>query len=129
MILLDTDVLIDYLRGTSSVVNRLKAAHRSEVGIPAIAAYELEYGTRTASAKRRTFIEIMFRSLQLVPFDLRAARAAADIRGELEHRGFTIGPLDLMIAGTALSRNAVLVTANTREFKRIKRLRIEDWTV
>ena len=65
--------------------------------------------------------------MEVVPFDLTAARAAAGIRSELEGRGLSIGPMDLLIAGTALSRGAVLVTNNVKEFSRIQGLRIEDW--
>jgi hypothetical protein len=39
-----------------------------------------------------------------------------------------IGPLDLLITGTALSRGAVLVTNNTKEFSWVKGLRLADWT-
>ena len=46
---------------------------------------------------------------------------------ELERRGIVIGPLDLLIAGTALSRGDTLATNNIREFSRIKGLRLEDW--
>src|SRR5207302_951311 len=51
-----------------------------------------------------------------VPFDHEAARQAARIRIELETHGMT------MIAGTAASRNAVLVTHNIKEFSRVKNL-------
>jgi len=63
-----------------------------------------------------------------VPFDREAASQSARIRMELERRGLVIGPLDLMIAGTAMSREAVLVTSNTREFSRVRGLRLADWT-
>jgi len=42
-----------------------------------------------------------------MPFDSEAVTASAKIRTELERQGLTIGPLDLLIAGTALSRGAV----------------------
>jgi tRNA(fMet)-specific endonuclease VapC len=42
--------------------------------------------------------------------------------------GLVIGPMDLLIAGTAVSRGAVLVTRNTKEFSRVKGLRLADWT-
>jgi tRNA(fMet)-specific endonuclease VapC len=38
-----------------------------------------------------------------------------------------IRPLDLLIAATALSRDAVLVTHNTDEFARVRGLRLADW--
>jgi len=70
----------------------------------------------------------MLAGLEEAPFDREAARESARIRVELERRGAVIGPLDLLIAGTALSRGATLATNNTREFSRIKGLRIKDWT-
>jgi tRNA(fMet)-specific endonuclease VapC len=70
----------------------------------------------------------MLDNLEEVPFDRNAAREAARIRLELERRGIGIGPLDLLIAGTVLSRGATLATNNTREFSRIKGLRLQDWT-
>jgi tRNA(fMet)-specific endonuclease VapC len=70
----------------------------------------------------------MLERLREVPFDREAARESARIRLELERRGNIIGPLDLLIAGTVLSRGATLATNNTREFSRIRGLRLEDWT-
>ena len=37
------------------------------------------------------------------------------------------GPMDLLIAGTAVSQGAILATNNIDEFSRIERLRLEDW--
>ena len=55
-------------------------------------------------------------------------RAAGAIRSELEAQGLPIGPYDVLIAGQALARGLVLVTANTREFARVEGLAIEDWS-
>ena len=52
---------------------------------------------------------------------------AARVRAALEESGEAIGPLDTLIAGTALAARATLVTHNTREFRRVPGLRIEDW--
>ena len=54
--------------------------------------------------------------------------AAGEIRAELERQGQRIGEYDTLIAGQAFSRNLILVTANTREFARVKGLTVEDWT-
>jgi tRNA(fMet)-specific endonuclease VapC len=51
----------------------------------------------------------------------------AELRTDLEKRGQIIGPMDMMIAAHALSLEATLVTHNTREFRRVKGLRLEDW--
>ena len=51
----------------------------------------------------------------------------ADIRTALENAGTPIGNHDLFIAAHARSRGLTLVTHNTREFKRVPGLRVEDW--
>jgi len=127
--LLDTNILIQCLQGKQPVSSRFIAAIPSEIAIPSVVAYELEYGTlKIGSAQRRKILSQMLEGLDEAPFDRQAAREAARIRIALERRGVVIGPLDLLIAGTAMSLGAILATNNTREFSRIKGLRIEDWT-
>ena len=102
---------------------------RTRRAIPSVVGYELEYGTlRIASPQRRRILLRMLRSLEEIPFDREAARESARVRVDLERRGIVVGPLDLLIAGTALSRGAALATNSTREFSRIRGLRLEDWT-
>jgi tRNA(fMet)-specific endonuclease VapC len=72
-------------------------------------------------------LEAGLEHIRHVPFDSAAAMAAASIRVALEKRGSTIGPLDLLIAGTAASRGAALVTNNAAEFSRVPGLRVLDW--
>ncbi len=129
MILLDTNTLIHYLKGINKVVARLKAASPRELAIPSVVAYEIAYGTlKGGSAQRRAIVSSLLAGIAEAPFDHGAAEEAARTRVELEGRGLTIGPMDLMIAGTALSRGAILATSNTQEFSRVKGLRVEDWT-
>jgi tRNA(fMet)-specific endonuclease VapC len=128
--LLDSNTVIHCLKGREPAASRFRAAVPSETAIPSVVAYELEYGTlRIASPQRRRILSRMLESLEEIPFDRGAARESARIRVELERRGIAIGPMDLLIAGTALSRGATLATNNTREFSRIKGLRLEDWTL
>ena len=130
MILLDTNTVIFYLKGHKSVVSHLQSSSPRDVAIPSVVAYEIEYGTlKIGSVRRKTAVSQFLSELTLVPFDYEAARESARIRQDLETLGLTIGPLDLLIAGTALSRGAVLVTHNSREFSRVKGLRLADWTV
>ena len=129
MTLLDTNTIIHYLKGLESVVSRLQKASPQEVAIPSVVAYEIEYGTlKTRSPRQRAVVSELLAGFAQVPFDHEAARQAARIRVELETQGLIIGPIDLLIAGTAVSRDAVLVTNNTREFSRLKGLRLSDWT-
>ncbi len=129
MTLLDTNVIIYYLKGDPEIVARMHKASRSELAIPAIVVYQLGYGTLRSRlpARRRREIEAGLEQMQQVPFDSAAAKAAASIRVELERQGAMIGPLDILIAGTALSRAAALVTHNVTEFSRVPGLRVVDW--
>jgi tRNA(fMet)-specific endonuclease VapC len=129
LILLDTNVIIHFLKGDPAIGARIRNTDRSELGLPSIVVYELEYGILRSAmpARRRRQIELGLGHLQRVPFDGKAAAAAASIRVHLERLGLSIGPLDMLIAGTALSRAALLITNNTAEFSRVPGLRTADW--
>lgn len=72
-------------------------------------------------------MELLLSRVAVLPFNAQEAEIAAKIRAQLELIGTPIGPYDMLIAGTTLSANAVLVTHNTKEFSRVEGLRIEDW--
>lgn len=92
-------------------------------------SYEIEYGNRkSGSALRRKRISALIDAMRQAPFDLDAAYSAAEIRVDLEARGLLIGPMDILIAATALSRGALLVTNNTRAFGRVRDLHLAHWT-
>ena len=129
MHLLDTNTLIYFFKGQGRVAERLLTMAPSALGVPAPVLYELEYGLARSNApeKRRTQLAEFLRSARLIDFDANCAQAAGKLRAELEFAGQPIGPLDGLIAGTALAHGATLVTHNTREFARIAGLRLEDW--
>lgn len=128
MILLDSSSIIHFLRGEPTVVRRFQQESPRELRIPAIVAYEIGYGIlKSRRAPHRSRVTRMLEAIPQVPFDGAAAAEAAHIRADLEERGFSIGPMDLLIAATAVSRGAVLVTSNTKEFRRVKHLRLADW--
>lgn len=126
MTLLDSSTLIHYLRGLPAVVRRFQQTSRRELRIPSIVAYEIAFGA-LKSRRQRSSVSALLEAIPQIPFDGAAAADAANIRAELEGRGLVIGPMDLLIAGTAVSRGAVLVTSNTLEFRRVKNLRLVDW--
>ena len=66
-------------------------------------------------------------SLKVLPFNEPADKAYGVIRAELESAGTPIGPNDLLIAAHAQANDAVLVTANLREFTRVHGLQVENW--
>lgn len=64
---------------------------------------------------------------EIISFDSYVSEIYAQIRGTLEKKGNFIGGNDLIIASTVLFSNGTLVTNNQNEFKRIKRLKTENW--
>jgi tRNA(fMet)-specific endonuclease VapC len=124
--LLDTNVFIRFVKGDSAVADWLARSPRTELAVPAIVLYELEYGSLKArfSTRRRDILQHGLEQIEHIPFDTRAALEAAKIRIQLEEAGVVIGPLDLLIAGTAVSRTARLATSNIREFSRIVGLQV-----
>ena len=54
-------------------------------------------------------------------------KKAAKIRNNLQKQGTPIGAYDIQIAAIAIALNMTLLTNNTREFERVKGLKLENW--
>lgn len=131
MYFLDSDICIDLLRGSLPIAyDLMRRSDPALFAVPAIVEAELRLGAEKSDhpRKNRMLVERFLMPFERIPFDSECAVAYARIRASLECRGLPIGPNDLLIAATALSRGAVLVTGNTREFSRIEGLSIESWT-
>ncbi|RVU32056.1 type II toxin-antitoxin system VapC family toxin [Rheinheimera riviphila] len=126
---LDTNTLIYFFKGMGKVDQKLLAKMPGDVLIPAVVLYELETGIAKsqAPAKRRDQLNELLKVIQIIPFDAKAARIAADVRADLEQQGRMIGPLDNLIAASAKAAGAILVTRNVSEFSRIAGLAVENW--
>lgn len=132
MICLDTNVVIAFLKGKPlQLVERFQHEMlNGPVALPVATLFELHYGV-AKSARRQENRDRLAIFLQLpvdiLPFEPEDAEEAGEIRAELERLGTPIGPYDVLIAAQARRRSALLVTANTGEFKRVPRLKTEDW--
>lgn len=129
MYALDTNTLVYFFKGMGQVAGRLLATPPRDIAIPSVVLYELELGIAksTQPAKRRAQLDELLNVVTLLPFDAKAAKAAALIRAKLESGGTPIGPIDTLIAGTTLASGATLITHNSAEFGRVKGLKTEDW--
>lgn len=129
MYVLDTNVLIYFFKGLGGVSKKLLSVSPKDIGIPAVVIYELEYGIAKSSSprKRQQQLTELCSLVNVLSFGGPEAKLTAEIRARLEKKGTPIGPYDLLIAGTAVSHKAVLVTNNVKEFSRIPKLQIENW--
>jgi tRNA(fMet)-specific endonuclease VapC len=128
--MLDTDSCIALIkRKPAKMLDKLTSHAPGDVGLSTVTLAELRYGV-AKSAQRDTntlALDEFLLPLEIADFDTNAAGAYGQVRVTLEKAGTPIGPLDTQIGAHALSLGAVLVTHNTREFRRIPGLAVEDW--
>ncbi|HQU73149.1 MAG TPA: type II toxin-antitoxin system VapC family toxin [Calditrichia bacterium] len=129
MYFLDTNTLIYFFKGMGNVADNLFAKKPDQIALPAVVYYELLVGIAKSdrSGKRQSQLNELVSLVTFFPFGEREAQASAQIRARLEKTGTPIGPTDILIAGTALGNQGVLVTHNIGEFQRVQQLAIEDW--
>ncbi|SRR6266511_2672890 len=135
MICLDTNAVIVVLNNrTSPVRARIDAAIGlgRPLTISPIVLFELRYGAaKSAQPERnaRRIADFLAGPIAVLPFEPADAEEAGDIRAALERAGTPIGPYDVLVAAQARRRDALLVTANEREFARVPGLKFEDWAM
>lgn len=123
MIIADSDILIDALRGKGSVVTIVKQAiERNALGTTAISVFELKAGGRSQAELSK--VEKLLAAISILDVDAEAAALAAEVFRTLESRGTRIGMADCLIAGTCLARGAALLTGNRRHFERVPGLEL-----
>ena len=129
MYLLDTNTLIYYFKGMGNVSKNLLSQSPQDISIPSIVIFELEVGIAksTSPHKRIKQLHELVSLVNIIPFGENEAKVSAGIRAKLEKQGTPIGPYDLLIGGTAMANQAILVSRNTSEFERIKKLQLENW--
>jgi tRNA(fMet)-specific endonuclease VapC len=126
--MLDTDTVSFALRGRGQVGARLLEHRPSQLCISSITLAELRFGAEARGSQRlhrlvSTFVE----SVEVVPFDRRAADRFASVAAALARRGAPIGTFDTLMAAHALSLGVTFVTNNTQHFRRVLGLRTENW--
>lgn len=128
--LIDTCVVSDFVRGDESTMARIKETRPSELAISSVSVMELNYGLKLNSRRAKKLnliISHLLKSINILDFTEKDAYHAAEIRAYLKKKGTPIGWYDVLIAGTAVSYNLIMVTANHKEFSRVSSLPIENW--
>lgn len=119
MYLLDTNIIIDYLKHTSS--NKHFLDIHDNIFTSYVVAGELLQGVRDKKDLRRTqnlltTIDVDYGSISINRLALRLL--------EQYYLPHGIGFLDALIASTAIENQATLVTLNLKHFKPIKNLKV-----
>ena len=127
--LLDTNIGSNLVRHPQGqVFQRIASVEPDSVCTNIIVACELRFGAaKRGSPRLIQQLELILRTLPVLPLEPPVDECYATIRNHLEQTGTPIGPNDLLIAAHAIALDLTLVTANTREFERVPALKLEDW--
>ena len=127
--LLDTNIVSDLVRNPQGTVARhIRRVGETKVCTSVIVAAELRYGAaKKASQRLSSQVDAVLGALEVLPLEVPADAAYGLLRTRLEKGGTPMGGNDLLIAAQAISLGYTIVTANEREFARIKNLRRENW--
>ena len=128
--MLDTDICSYVLkRSNDAVLSRLQSVPIADVCLSVITKSELLYGVAISPRQRQdsAAVAAFLRNLAVFDFPDEAAAHYAEIRADLRQRGAMIGANDLFIAAHARCLGLTLVTNNTQEFGRVRRLDLQNW--
>ena len=117
--LLDTDVLIDYLRGNEKAVSYVKA-HSRQIIISTISVAELYAGVR--DGEERTQLDEFIGLFPIFPVTVEMGRIGGLYKRDY-FKSHCIGLADALIAATAQTNNADIKTLNTKHFPMCKDLK------
>ncbi len=127
--LLDTNIISYALRNRdAALMEQLRKVGRRAVGTSVAVKLELHYGAHLRGSERLwTAVRDFLGGIAILPLTDEDAERIAELAAALRRAGQPIGVMDTLIAGHALSRGLTLVTHNTRHFRRVDGLAIEDW--
>lgn len=130
--MLDTDTCSYIMkRSNNALLKRLRKIPVNDVCISVITKSELLYGVEVSPRRQQdeAALNALLQYVEVLDFPDKAAPHYAEIRAQLKSGGTMIGANDLFIAAHARSLGLTLVTNNTREFRRVPQLLIENWTL
>lgn len=121
MIIADSDVLIDFLRGAELAQKVGDLISSGNLKTTAISVFELESGARTAPQQK--LVNDLLAGIEIFPIDPESAKKAGELHRILLRKGVTVPTADSLIAGVCLKHKAELLTRNKRHFQNFKGLR------
>ena len=130
MYLLDTNICIYAIKKKPILVlEKIKEKSKLGIYISALTVAELEYGIENSAKIEENRVSLLkYLSLfKILSFDDRDAIPYGKLKAKLRKDGQIIGPIDMLLAAQALSKDLIFVTNNIKEFRRIENLKLENW--
>jgi len=125
--LIDSDVLIYFLKGKQEVVQRLSQIPIDDLYISRINYTELIYGAYNSSKidQNLKVIEPFLDSFKILEFTKTSSLVFAKEKARLKKNGNIIADMDLMIASIAIENDCTLISNNIKHFDRVQNLELE----
>lgn len=128
--MLDINIIV-YAKNNNpeKVLSMFKQYKPEELCISAITMAELEYGVCNSSKpdQNRLALMLFLSGIEVMAFDSKAAAEYGLIRFDLKSKGNIIGANDMLIAAHAKALGLTLITNNSKEFEKVKGLKIINW--
>ena len=127
--LIDTDTIIFALRNDKSVLAKFEENKNIPISISMITYAELIFGAKRSQNEQKNMIKIIhIRGIfPIEELSEGVMEVFAGIKAEIFNKGIRIEDMDLLIAATAIYNELTLVTNNTKHFKNIPGLKLENW--
>jgi tRNA(fMet)-specific endonuclease VapC len=127
--LIDTNICIYFLKGMFDLVEKFDEIGIDNLYISEITIAELKFGAAKSEhpIKNKQVIEELINKFNQIPI-YKSLDIFAEEKARLQKKGNIVDDFDLLIGATALANNMVLVTNNEKHFKRLKGIRLENWT-
>jgi tRNA(fMet)-specific endonuclease VapC len=127
--LIDTDICIYWLRGKTSVRDRLLEIGWAEVAICVITVSELYFGAYNSTKVEQNLAtaDNFIRNISVLFLD-QSLKKFGEIKAKLRKAGTPVADFDLLIASVAITENLILVTNNIRHYQRIPNIQLENWS-
>ena len=123
LIVVDTDVIIDFFRDKSPAADVFaELISLEKAAMTAISVFELYAGIE--GAKRLRQIENLVQELIILPLNTLEAAIAGRISTQLKSRGKLVGTQDILIAAICVANDLPLYTKNMAHFSLIKDIRL-----
>ncbi|MBP9889621.1 MAG: type II toxin-antitoxin system VapC family toxin [Leptospiraceae bacterium] len=128
--LIDTDIIIYSIKGNEVVHKNFLKYQNYPKSISIVTYGELLFGAKKSQNVDKN-LAVVYRIKELFPvigIDKPIIETFSGIKLSLRKEGNPIDDMDLLIASTALTLNLTVVTNNEKHFKKIKGLKLENWS-
>jgi tRNA(fMet)-specific endonuclease VapC len=131
--LLDTNILIEFLNGNTSVIKHILQAGIDSCCMSVVSLHELYFGAYYAKTKKEEYFEKEIKRINklLERFEVLPLPEKADNYGQikmaLRKKGKIVDEFDMIIGGSALAAGLTIVTDNVKHFELMPNIKIENW--